>query len=166
MISKFLSICSVCEAHVQAHTGTLYCENCVSSYCQNCAGGVGSSGENPRDCEYENTDYEVQEREDQRQFYLDETYSEAQHEVNNILTEEAKSEARAIDAAIEKDQKEELERVEKLNQLSAEQLEHIQELVARETVSLGKETKKKTKKLKKKSKKTSSKEGGPSSSEN
>jgi len=87
-------------------------------------------------------------------------------DINDILTEEAESEARAIDAAIEKDQKEELQRVEKLNQLSAEQLEHIQELVARETVSFGIEKKKKKKKINKKSKKTSSKEGGSSSSEN
>jgi hypothetical protein len=148
----------VCEAQIESPNGTLHCQNCV--------GGVGSTGEDPHDCECKNTDYEAQEREDQRQFYLDEAYREAEHEVNNILTEEAESEARAIEAAIEKDQKEELERVEKLNQLSAEQLEHIQELVARETFSLGKEKKKKTKKLNKKSKKTSSKEGGSSSSEN
>jgi hypothetical protein len=73
--------------------------------------------------------------------------------VNGILTDEAEAEARAIDAAIEKDQKEGLQR-------AADQLEHTQEFVEREAAE------KKKKKLKKKSKKTSSKEGGSSSSEN
>jgi hypothetical protein len=69
------------------------------------------------------------------------------------LTGEAEAEARAIDAAVEKDQKEELQRV-------ADQLEQIQELFGCEAA----EKKKKKKKKKKKSKKTSSTEGGSSSS--
>jgi len=181
VISKFLSICSVCESHVQAHTGTLYCENCVTTYCSACEAEVlGPDGtlyckncvgritqvQSPNGSLYcNNNEYEAEELEDLRQSYLDEAHRDAEYEVNDILTEEAESEARAIDAAIEKDQKEELQRVEKLNQLSAEQLEHIQELVARETVSFGIEKKKKKKKINKKSKKTSSKEGGSSSSE-
>ena len=146
----------MCEATVPSPDGALYCKNCVGHITQ---------VQSPNGSLYcNNNDYEARELEDLRQSYLDEAHRDAEYEVNAILTAEAQSEAREIDAAIEKDQREELVRVEKLNQLSAEQLEQIQELVSRELDSLGPEKKTKKKKLKKKSKKTSSTEGGSSSS--
>ena len=105
------------------------------------------------DSTYGSTDFDAQERTEQRQAYYDEAYLEAESEISAILTEEAEAEARAIDAAIEKDQNEELQRV-------ADHLDTIQELVDCEAA----DKKKKKKRLKKKNKKASSTEGGSSSS--
>jgi DNA repair exonuclease SbcCD ATPase subunit len=144
-IANFLSVCSVCDAHVQSHNGTLYCESCVDN--------IGSACENYSDYDIGSTDYEAQAYEENRQSFYDEALREAESEVNDILTSEAEAEAREIEAAIEQDQKEELRRV-------ADQLEQIQELVECEAA----EKKKKKKKLKKKTKKATSTVGESSSS--
>ena len=169
-IAQFLSVCTVCDTHVQSHNGTLYCENCVGSYCTgcqekvqspngtlycaSCVGNIGGTHGYPSDYDNGSTDYEAQEHEENRQSYYDEALREAECEVNHILTSEAEAEAREIEAAIDQDQKEELRRV-------ADQLEQIQELVESEAAE---KKKKKKKKLKKKAKKTSSTEGESSSS--